>query len=337
MTESVNRHEVVADSLNWFKLRGVAVEPSLLGSIHQFEFEGHSVGIKLPDLSQVGDLSDSNAAVIPSGRFTKDMEPLSYAIQLVEIKVNLPHVLMVDPETFNRNPVAYDLYSQSEQEEFERLCAQYRVLSQKAFEYWVSILRWKLNDFRIGLEELIGSESGWSSSLQSHKSSQTIWSESLQYTFPGYTIVDENHWTLIQTVLSGGETSPVYFILKHEAEKNLKHGNYKTSIIELAMASEIFLRMCVIKRLPNDLAENLVKAIEELNINQYVSKHFKILVLPEYLAEYRKIVKELDSLFSKRNAIVHMGDYQGATKENCERFLVMVESLFLFQEKIQNG
>ena len=318
MTEYASRQAVVSDSLNWFKLRGVATEASLLGSKHQFEFEGHHVEIKLPDLSKLRDPGDDHAALIPSGRYTNEMQPVSYKIQLVEIKVKILQELLVDPETFNRTPVAYDLYSESEQLAFERMCAEYRMLSKRAFEYWVSILRWKLNDFRIGQDEIDGIESSWSCTLQDHIEGRVIWQEALQYSFPGFRVVEKRGWNQIQTVLIDNESPPVYDSALVLANTFCKHGNLGFALVQVCVACESVLAESYERYLlSRGVSKKKYKDAEkDITYSYLLNLHLAVFKDLNELEGSEKILDRLNWARKCRNDVVHEGKVKQDVKSS---------------------
>jgi len=319
-------------SWNRFLTRQLAVKPELMGLKHQFQFEDNQVEISLPEISKVKDPHDDSAMATVGSKWAKNNEPREYKICQVDIRSNIGCTLDIDPETFNRNPVAYELYTEAEREVFEEHCNSHENYAKRALEYWFSILRWKLDDYRIGRAEVVDNNSGWSTHLEDIEKNRTIWIKSVCFTAQGYKVITLNEWNDIQNCLSSFKTSPIYVSLKHDAESSMIHGDYARSIVELAMACEVFMRFMVSDKLPKSLRDNLVEAIEELNINQYVTKHFRALVPEANLKEYGKLSKELSSLFSKRNKIVHMGKNDGADQNNCGRFLKLANKLFKYSE-----
>ncbi len=328
------REKCSIESWNRFVTRGLAVSPELMGRSHKFEYDGHKVEIRLPEISKVEEHPDRGVMATLGARRAADNEPLEYQIHQVDIRVNKSQVLFIDPETFNRNPVAYDLYTEQERNEFENICDEHEDLAKRSFEYWLSVLRWLLDDYRIGRVEMLKNNTGWSTYLEDSEGGRTVWIQRGMFVVEGYRVVKLSEWDSAQTSLEKKETPPVYISLKHDAEESMSHGDYIRSIIELAMSCEIFLRFVVLEKLPKDLQDNFVKVIEELNINQYVTKHFRKLVSEADLKEYRKLSFELSSLFDKRSKILHMGKSDGATKRNCIRFLVVTTKLIEYKQRI---
>ena len=337
MNESKNREECDIESWNRFVTRGLAVFPEVMGKSHCFEYDDHKIEIKLPDITKVEEQSDNTAMATIGSRLAETNEPIYYEIHQVDVRVSASNVLLIDPETFNRNPVAYDLYTVQECNIFEKACAYHEDIAKQSFEYWLSVLRWMIDDYRIGRVEIIGNDTGWSTYLKDSMERRTVWVQRMMYAIEGCGKVKPVEWEAIQGCLERKDIPPVYISLKHNAEESLNHGDYVRSIIDLAMSCEIFLRFMVLKRLPEELHDNLVESIEELNISQYVNKHFKALITGEDLSEYKKLSKDLKSLFDKRNKILHMGKNDGATKDNCIRFLEVTKKLFDYRERLASS
>lgn len=322
-------------SWNRFVTRRLAVKPELMGCKHQFQFEDGLVEISLPDLTKVKDRCDDSAMAVIGSRWAENDEPIEYEIFQVDVGSNIDCKLSLDPETLKRNACAFELYSEEERAQFERSCVSHQSYAKRAIEYWFSILRWRLDDYRIGRFERIGNDTGWSTYLKEIETGKDIWIGSSCFAVQGYKVIKCDEWNEIQDCLKSALNIPVYISLKHDAELSMSHNDHARSIVELAMACELFVRFMVLGKLPKNLGESLTEAIEELNINQYVTKHFRSLVPRDNIKEYGKLSKELSSLFSKRNKIVHMGENTGANAENCERFLGLANKLFKYREIIE--
>lgn len=302
---------------------------------HTFERGGNEIQVTLPKLSALSDEFRSHGMASVGSSRAADGAVLDYEIHRVDVRTDASMSILVDPETFNRAPKAYELYTQQEQDEFENICDRHLDIAKTSFEYWLSVLRWKLEDHRIGRVQIVGAESGWSTYLEDVENSHDLWAARLMYSVPGYRVVKRHEWAEIEHSLQLKESPPTHIGLQHDAQENISHRDYRSALIELAMCCEIFLRSMVLKRLPKSFPENLVGAIEELNINQYVTKHFRNLVIEKDRDEYKKLSNELSSLFDKRNKLLHMGNSEGATREQCERFIRTAKQLLAFERKLQ--
>ena len=328
------RQKYKVKSWNRFITRRLAVKPEIMGFKHKFQFDNGKVVICLPDISKVKDRNDDSGMAAVGSRWAENNEPIEYRIFQVDVRANIGCSLNLDPETLNRNPVAYELYTEIEREQFETQCNSHGSYAKRALEYWFSVLRWQLDDYRIGRVELVGNGSGWSTYLEDVETGKDVWIQRINHVVQGYSVITSEKWSDIQCCLNSSKTSPIYISLKHDAELSISHGDYVRAIVELAMACEVFMRFMVLGKLPKKLKSNLAEAIEELNINQYITKHFRSLIPNADHKKYGKLSKDLSSLFSKRNKIVHMGKDIGADLVNCKRFLELANKLFRYRNII---
>ena len=308
-------------------MRGLSVKPEVLGAYHNFPFQTHTIRIDLPGLNAIDDDTKSYARVTTGSRRTSDGTPVEFDIHRVSVTVNFPQEVHIHPDSLVRPPVAYDLYEDREKEAFEKQCNAHRDIAEAAFQYWVSIFRWKLDGLRIGHSEKIGHDSGWGTYLHDVESRRPVWIERGIWIIKGHRVVNTEEWRAIEEQLQTSHRPPVYLNLRYDAEESIENRDYRKALIELAMACEIFIRQIVLSRIPNGVQQSLVLAIEELNINQFLTKHFRDLVPAEKQDQYRTLSKELSSLFAKRNKLLHIGDEDPATKDNCKRFLVVTKEL----------
>lgn len=327
----VNRRII---SWNQFVVRGLSVKPELLGCSHTFSFDGAAVEITLPGIDRVTERDDEFSTVSPGARRTLDGTILEFDIHRVNVTVDLDQVVAIAPESLEKPPVLYELYEESERQHMQELCQKQRKCSEAGFQYWLSILRWKLDDFRIGHSVMLKHESGWGTYLQDRESHHPVWISTTVFVVEGKRVVNADEWRSIGLHLQTGKPPPLHAAMRYDAQESLYHGDYRKSLIELAMASELFLRQMVLQRLPDDLAPTLVEAIEEININQYVSKHFRGALSETGKREFGELSKDLSSLFSKRNKLLHMGESESATRENCERFLEVTRRLHRLEEEV---
>lgn len=231
---------------------GLSVKPELLGRSHVFPFSGQNVIIELPGLDRVSDHPDSHARPIRA----PDGTVLEYDIHRVNVIADLGLATLIDPESLERPPVAYGLYVESEKQAFEALCERHRECSESAFEYWLSILRWKLDDFRVGHSVHLKHESGWSTYLHDLESNHPAWIKKTVFVVEGRKVVEANEWLAIEAHLQSEQQPPIYASIKYDAQESLFHRDYRKAFTELAMACEIFMRQMVLRSLPEDLPAN---------------------------------------------------------------------------------
>lgn len=330
---SQDRKSVQVSSFERFLIRSLTVASDVMGKSHQFCYENCLIEISLPDLSEAKEGYEEGVKASKAGIFPEDND--SYEIHEVNITVDKSQNVLIDPQSFNYKPVASQLYTESERNGFDKKCDEYRIVAIAAYDYWLSVLRWVTDDFSIGRDERLGFDSRRSTTLKEKDEGRIVWRRSLGFTIEKERVLSLEIWNEIQSRLSDYQLPPIYVSLKHDAEENFSHGNYRSSIIELAMACEIFLRFFVLDRLPVDLDSDLRTAIEELNISQYINKHFQNIVKDEFEKEYKKLKSDLFKLTTARNKLLHMGATEGVSKETCMGYLRLTEKLFDYSEKLK--
>ena len=292
---------------------------------------GSNVVIKLPDITKVDRENSCDRVAKTSSWRAEDNKPIEYLIFKVDVEVNMTSRFSLNPEVFNRNPVAYELFDDVEKKTLEKYSGEHEDIAMKAFNYWVSILRWVADDYQIGRDKVIGIDSGWSTCLKNIDANSTFWIKTATLYSEGRSVLDLNHWDKAQEKLSDSENVPVYISIKQDAEDCYNRGDYRRSLIDMAISCETFLRCSVIQSLPDKLGVEFATYIEEANINKYVSQFFKSLVVDELTDEYQKLKKDLSSLFSKRNNLMHMGNAEGISKEKCKKYLEATNKLLSYE------
>ena len=314
-------------SWNRFLTRNLAVKPEVLGCEHRFSFENRTVSIKIPSINQVDSGQGYDKVASVGARRAVDNEPLEFYIHKVDVEVSIPVTVSIPSEVLNRPPNAPDLFSDEEQKRLNKVAEQHQSTAEKAFEYWIRIVRWVCDDSRIGRDQVEDFRSGWSTYLIDAESDTKVWIQGQVFYALGYKTLRVEEWQEIQSKLSLGSQPPIYVEFKHDAEEHIRLGDYKRSLVDMAIACEIFLRFAVLQRLPGELNTKLTAYIEKANVSQYINNFFPEIIDEATNKQYKKLKLGLNSLFDRRNKLVHMGEDEGIDKELCLRFLKVTQEL----------
>ena len=323
----MKRQQVTIKSWNRFHTRNLVVDPEVLGKEHCFPFENSTISIRIPTAKQVDRGHGYDEVASAGARQSIDNEPVEVVINKVDLEVSFPIRVLMSSEVLNRNANAYDLFSEKEQEQLNNIAEQHQLIAEKAFDYWIRIVRWVCDDSRIGREWVDDFHTGWSTYLIDTESETKVWIQSQMLSVVGYRRLNIEEWREIQFKLSAVSIPPIYVELKHDAEEHLNLGDYRRSLIDLVIACETFLRFTVLKGLPEELNPKLVAYIETANISQYVNQFFPEVINEAAKKEYQKLKSDLKSLFARRNKLVHMGNDSGINEELCLRFLRLTQEL----------
>lgn len=254
-------HQIKVKSWNRFLTRNLVVKPEVLGSEHCFSFENRKVSIKIPSIDQVDRGQGYDEIATVGARRVVDNEPMEFDIHKVDVEVSIPVTISIPSEVLDRPPNAYDLFSGEEQKRLNTVAKQHQAIAEKAFEYWIRVIRWVCDDSCIGRDQVEDFRSGWSTYLIDAESDTKIWIQSQMLHVSGYKTLQLEEWQEIQSRLSLDSQPPIYVELKHDAEENIRLGNYRRSLVDMAIACETFLRFAVLQRLPGELNTKLVAYI----------------------------------------------------------------------------
>ena len=316
-------------SWNRFVTEGLAVLPEVMGRRHNFRFENAEIEIQLPSIEQVDRESKYDEVATVGSRWAKTDAPIEFRILKVDVVVRLGHRVSLPAGVLTVNANAFDLIPQQQQHRLEKLASEHAVVAEEAVEYWLSTLRWITDDYRIVRPYLASGGGDWGVRLYDDNTQKRVWVQSSTVHVAGYHRIAEGDWESANQRLVSGRRAPIHVSLKHDAEKFLALGDYRRSLIDLAISCETFLRNSVLEQLPSELNREVRDFIEQGNINQFSSRLLPSMLSPDAAQQYRRNFKpELASLFSKRNDIMHRGDSVAATAETCRRFLKLLNDLF---------
>ena len=320
--------EISAKSWSRFKTTNFCVEAAIMGGVHEFDFENHCVTVRLPKPEDADRSKEYDEVAEVASMNSTTNETLSFRIRQVDVEITIPELISVPKEALILPPTQREYFSDEEQKVTEALCEQHRSVAKRAFDYWIEIIRWVTDSAIIGQPKMWSNKSGWSTYIQDAKTNHRIWAGALSFSMGfGFEITKE-HWQKAEQCLKRKEVLPMHLRFLHDAQHSASNGQYEKSILELAMACEIFIRYSVFDLIPDVVPKEFVEYIEEANINKYTNNFFKKHVPTSLNLNYKKISKDISSLMSRRNSYVHMGYMDGADRDHCSRYTSSVKELF---------
>lgn len=320
-------HQIKVKSWNRFLTRNLAVKPEVLGSEHRFSFEDRTVSIKIPSIDQVDSGQGYDKVASIGARRAVDNEPLEFYIHKIDVEVSKPDTVSIPSEVLNRPPNAHDPFSDEEQKRLDKVAEQHQSTAEKAFNYWIRIVRWVCDDSRIGRDQVEDFRSGWSTYLIDAESDTKVWIQGQVFHVLGYKTLRVEEWQEIQSKLSLGSQPPIYVEFKHDAEEHIRLGDYKRSLVDMAIACDTFLRFTVLQRLPVELNTKMAAYIEKANVHLYINQFFPGIIDKATNKQFKKLTSDLRALFKQRNKLVHMGKDEGIDEKLCLRFLKVTQEL----------
>jgi hypothetical protein len=321
----MDKKEIEIKSWDIFISNGLSVIPTLLGRWHIFKTNGHIINIAIPDKE-----AGIRRKVIHCHSYRSEtLEPLSYDIQEVKVEVIIPKKIVVPEDMLVKNNNQYELLSEQERNEIEAYTLEHKKIAEKAFLYWLRVLRWICDDYRIGENVVQSFRSGWATHLSEVNTNKDIWSAQQVIYVNGFSLIDENIWVNAQKLLASEAIPPIHIEHKHEAERLISYGDYRQAIINMAIACETFLRTFISNRLPSNLNQNVINYIEKANINEYHRKFFPSMLDASVYTDYESIKSDINGLFELRNRIMHHGLSEQIDETIMNKYMVATEKLLM--------
>lgn len=318
--------------VSWGKLRtrDFEVEPALLGLIHEFQFNQSQVRIELPPSEALNISSNNEKRLFVSG-YRKEGEreiPTKIKVDSVDILISQQHEISVPEQALTQPPNVFNLFSDKEKDDLEKLLKDYGEVTEKAFDLWLRTMRWKCGYGSIGRPEIHKSD-GWGIRLLDMDTKKCCWHSPLKIEVTIGEPIRLKQWNEVGNALKAGIQPPIYYDLMFDADEHIKNGDLKRSVIDLSVACETFIRSIIIQELPNDFNKAFKKYIDEANIRQGM-EHF----IPKILNEdnrrtFKAIKSDLHKLFDARNTILHSGHIEDLTVDKCNKFVQATRRLIL--------
>lgn len=300
-----------------------------MGQVVLFERGGSTVTIKTPSIERVGERHDRGALATCGAWNSKSGEVIHYIVRAIDVHVDVTAEIPVPSEVLQHRPNAYELIPSSIQEELKQTATKCTECADSAFEYWVSLLRWVSGSHQICRDARVGNSSGWSTYLADSATGSEVWTEGQPIAISACSTVTEKAWSKVNELAVAGIDPPIYAMLLGDALDCIDNGDFRRALVDLSVSCEVFLRSRVIAALPPGTSQQVIRILEEANINQFVAHLFPELLDQAALAAFKASIKQdLSSLFDKRNKLMHVAQIHGVTEENCRRFAATAQRLF---------
>jgi hypothetical protein len=341
MDEYVN---IQVTSWNRFLTRQLEIVPELVGRIQTFRFEEHIVTITLPqgaidkikephEASVAMDSGEDIRLVVTGWREDKGQRiPSMVSVQDVEVTIEIVENIKIHERMLTIPPNAYDLLDDKEKNKLNEVGDSYGKLAEAAFEHWIRLLRWKSRNGSIGRSAVKGHASGWSTYLRDRKSDHNVWMYIPPFTFYLSDPIGLDTWEEVDKSLKRDEESPLYFDLYFDGIEHSKIKDYQRSIVDFAVAAEVFLRSKVMDKILQILLPSVRKHIDRSAIHNYYDQFFPEILSDIGKTEYGNLKANLKNLFESRNAVLHSGNLLGMMPEQIRQYQSTVKELLSFDD-----
>lgn len=267
---------IEAASWSRFKSNWLEVTRDVVGRSHKFEFEGRHVEVKLPpeEHADRGNSYDETIGCFSwKRRHGKDI-PQSFHIFKVDLTIDLENTIQVRRELLELPPKQMKFVTQNKKLLFDNIVCEHEILANRAFDYWIRVVRWKAGWWRIGQPEVGDQRSGWGTYLIEKQSNHRFWTGTVRLVAQLPHVVTTDEWDEVQQAASEGSSPPLWFEFLYDAQHKLDIGDSSGCILSLAIACESMFRHVLNKQVPT--AENadrrLFDTLSEINIRAIFRK-----------------------------------------------------------------
>jgi hypothetical protein len=295
-------------SWNRFKSEGLAIAPDLLGRTHHFDFEGRRVEVRLPREEHLN-RGEGYDTLVECTTWFKGHIPAYFHILRVDVLIDVSHEVELEEELLKHPPRREHLTTPSRAKFLDSTVEEHQSLAFRAFDYWIRVVRWKNDFWRIGQPEVYGYQSGWGTYLLVKGEEKHFWATGHTVPVPRTKAVAAEVWEAVQTALHEGLRPPTWFEFLYDAHQELEVGDKTGCILSLAIASETMFRRILEKQVPpaEKIDPEFIETIAEMNVRT-VMRHIKKFSFWKN-GEWEKYCNwnEIHKIFDHRDKIMHVG------------------------------
>jgi hypothetical protein len=316
-------------SWNRFKSEGLAVAPDVLGRTHHFDFEGKRVEVRLPREEHLN-RGEGYDTIVECTAWFKGHIPAYFHILRVDMLIDVSEEIELEEELLKHSPRREHLTSPSRMKLLDNTVEEHKSLALRAFDYWIRVVRWKNDFWRIGQPEVYGYQSGWGTYLLVKGEENRFWTTGHTISVPRTKALTAEVWGLVQTALQEEVRPPTWFEFLYDAHQELEVGDKTGCILSLAIASETMFRRILEKQVPDTekIDPEFMEAMSRMNVRTVMAHITKFSFWRN--GEWKKYCNwaEINKIFDHRDKIMHVG-YLGSIETAALKKMVGAADKFI--------
>lgn len=229
------------------------------------------------------------------------------------------------PRTFPQGvDTPYRALQEREKERLHKAIREYGPIANKAFRYWLRVLRWKTGLGLLGrnISEDYDSQHG-------ANTSDPRTGKSFGYGY-GHMFVQarqqvrREQWSECHKLLKKRVEPPVWIDWLLDGELLEANGNFRGASANYAIACESYLLSAFFAEFPDTLGDNVLNIVQRQVHGRAVLEGF---AKSRFTHMRSKDWKRIHELFNIRNDVFHVGSSSGATASNCPKLRQAVHKL----------
>jgi hypothetical protein len=140
-------------------------------------------------------------------------------------------------------------------------------------------------------------------------------------------IITLDEWNQVETAAKLGQITPVFVDLMYEGMEQVKLGDFRRAVIDLAMSCESFMRAQVNQHVSASVNHQIADYINKARAWQLIDQLFPSILSKERQLLFKDIQEVLKKLFTDRNTIMHSGHLTNLTQLECKKYVDATQKL----------
>ena len=310
-----------------------SVAPSLAGAEHKFVYKGRSVKISLPKKPKLEDRHNEYSGIsFNSWREVQGRKkPCAYNIHQVDVMFDTEETRMLKDEWIGVTRV--DLFTEAERKSFNRLVKKYEETLDKAYEYWIGVLRWVCDKPNMCQISYLQQGDFGGVNFIELKTEKEFYTSPIRTTVEFTSPIKKIDWTKAQNILSEGKEIPIWQLYYSEAFERLYIGDVRGYVISLAISSETIIRHVTSELLSPKAGEKFQAMVNTIPVSRLIDNWYKLGFDSKGWSSLHGQKNTIKKIFELKNGIMHRGESPELSKETKNKFGKAVRDFIDYSEK----
>jgi hypothetical protein len=312
-----------------FALDRLHISPDLVGTVHQFVFEGKAVTVRLPSLESEKVPVDRRIALVRWQ--TKGNVPLEYQVNSLDLKVDIEESIQIPAAMLQLSPNQSALLQPEQSKRLDELVSSTGELAGRAFDYWLRTLRWKSKVGYIGEPRVqYPGHNGGDAVLKEQISGNRLWLEPVRILGQMSTVVSLTEWNATQQALSENNAAPIWFDYLFDSQMRINNNDLIGGILSLAIALEVNVRNIFshdLRRLA--VQPVLLEIFDQTNLRALLNRIKRL----QHWDDHWRDAVDLDSfnkVMNYRDRVMHSADTENLDAKELRKLGVAVTKFAYF-------
>ncbi len=232
---------VAVNATSRFALQRCRISAELVGSKHQFVFDGCRTLVMLPTAGMERPTFEGSPIRCDQWK-SEGMIPLAYQVNSIDFEIQLGDTIDIPEEMLKLPAKQIGMLGETEANNLDSKVEKAADILKRTFSYWLRVLRWKSGIGYIGEPSIEYAGLSGGSALTDRTTGHRLWLQTHVIRIAGTKAITLEHWSAAQAALSGNKEPPVWFEFLFEARMRISNNDLVGAVLTLAIAFEVNLR-----------------------------------------------------------------------------------------------